>query len=153
MEKKTLFIILGVVGGVLLFGCACAGVGMIFVVGRVRQADRDVRLNDLKEVALAMHNYHEAFRRTPANIEDFQPFLQLSSRVMDRLRKGEIVVVLDALPLPNQTGGTANVIYAWDTRPAAGDVRLVAFMDGSTRALTEAEFQNTPKALTAKTSK
>jgi hypothetical protein len=151
METKTILIILGIVGGVLLLGCGCAGVGMFFVVGRLRDAaERQQRQNDLKEVGLAMHQHYDGLRRMPANVEDFQPYLLLSPAVMDRLRKGEIVVVLNALPMLEQQAGTNNVLYAWDTKPVSGGMRVVAFMDGSTRVVTEAEFQNLPKAATSK---
>jgi hypothetical protein len=151
METKTIVIIVGAIGGVLLLGCACAGVGVFFMIQKVRDAaEREQRANDLKQVALAMHSHYDITKRMPATVEDFQTQLQVSPQVMNRLRQGEIVVVLDALPPTQQTAGTSNVLYAWDTKPAPGGVRLVAYMDGSTRILTESEFQNAPKAATSK---
>jgi hypothetical protein len=157
MEKKTLIIIGSIVAGVLVLGTCCCGVGIFFAITKIRDAAQDVadrqqRLNDLKQITLAMHNCHDEKKRMPASVDDLAPYL-LTGSAVNRLRSGDIDVVWNALPPPKQLSGTSTVIYAWDTKPSAKGLRLVCYMDGFADAITESEFQSKPKALSTKTSK
>jgi hypothetical protein len=151
MQNKTIFIIIGVVAGCFFLGAICCVAGIFLAVPKLRDAaDRAQRKNDLKQVVQAMHNYHSQHNKMPTNANDLQPFL-LGSPVSDRLRRGEIEVVWNAARLTEQSNGTSNVIYAWDTKPAGNGSRLVVMMDGMALELTEAEFQTKPKAAKVKT--
>jgi hypothetical protein len=123
--------------------------GFFFALPRIRgAAERQQSANDLKQVSLAMHSFYDVNKKMPARAEDFGRFLD-SGAVMDRLRKGEIEVVWNALP-PHQQPGGRGVVYAWDTKVFAGGVRNVVYMDGLVEAITESEFQQKPKAQLAK---
>jgi prepilin-type processing-associated H-X9-DG protein len=144
MQKKTLWIILGVVGGGGVLCAGCCGVGAFFAVPRIRDAAaRTQSATDLKIVALAMMNYLDTNKRWPAKVEDLQPFLIDAGTARDRVQKREIEVVWGAAGNMPQPG----VVIAWDTRKF-GDGRNVAFMDGHVEFVTEAEFQKMPKART-----
>jgi hypothetical protein len=157
MQKNTILIIVGVVGGFLVLCAGCSGI-TIFAVARVLQSgaentlkkekenkDRRERLDYLKEVGMALHIHNDARQRPPANLEEMLPYVT-DPRVKERLKSGEIEVVWGAKRIMDQPGGSSNVIYAWDTKAAADGKRLVLFMDMSTRELSESEFQNKPKA-------
>jgi hypothetical protein len=145
--NKTVWIILAVVGVLLVFSCLACGVGVVFFVvpGLRNAADRQVRLNDLKEVALAVHACMDDKKRGPANADELATYLR--AQVVERVRKGEIEVVWNAARQMEQKEGTSNVLIAWDTRTDGGQ-RLVVFLDGFTRIMQEAEFASKPKART-----
>jgi hypothetical protein len=148
MEKKTLIIIGSIVGGVAVLGLCCCGVGGFFAYTKIRDAgDRVTRLNDLREIAMAMHSFHDANKgRMPATADDLRPFLSKPT-VAERIKSGEIAVVWNAASL-NEQPNWSNMIYCWETKPANNGNRLVAYVDGMGAQLTEAEFQSTPKAKT-----
>ena len=50
------------------------------------------------------------------------------------------------MPLKDQPDGTANVLLAWDNKVEPNGQRLVLFLDGSARILTDDEFRRAPKA-------
>jgi hypothetical protein len=144
MQKKTLFIILGVlVGGLVVCG-GCVGIGLLIAVPRIREAgERAQSANDLKMVVLAMQNHLDVHKRWPARAEDLQPFLIDAGTVNQRIEKREIEVVWGAVGTMAQPG----VIIAWDTKKI-GDGRNVAFMDGLVEFMTEADFSKATKAKT-----
>jgi hypothetical protein len=157
-SNKTLWIVLGAIGGVLVLGClVCAGAGYFIYSGvstSVReQADRQKRLNDLRQVAMAVQSYQDQNRRGPSKVDELAPYLEGNdSPVVARIRSGDIEVVWNAASHTQQTDGTSNVIIAWDTK-ASGTRRLVAFMDGMARDLSAEQFQSTPKARTTDSKK
>ena len=150
MQKKTLFIVLGlVVGGLGLCGCCGVG-GFFFALPRIREAaERQQSATDLRQISVAMLNFYDVNKRMPAKAEDLDRFLE-GGPVMQRLRKGEIEVVWNALPAHQQPGGRGNVVYAWDTKVFSGGVRNVLYMDGVVEAISESEFQQKAKAQTSK---
>lgn len=153
MQTKTILIILGVFALCLLMCAGCAVGGIFYGIGRVREAaDRTKRMNDLREVAMAAHSFHDAHKRMPGNLEDLRPYL-FGGAAASRVAGGEIEVVWNALPFKDQPLGTSTVVYAWETKPLSSGDRLVAFMDGSTRMMTESEFQAAAKAATFKNAK
>jgi hypothetical protein len=151
VDKKTLYIILGAVGGVLLLCCGCGGIGGFFALRGIRSAaDLQVRLNDLREVSMAAHSHYDAKKAMPASADDLRPFLSPGSKAADRIKSGEIEVVWNALPYPQQTQGTANVIYAWETKKGSDGRWLVVDMSGFAEIISDANFQAKPKAEKAK---
>jgi hypothetical protein len=152
MQTKTIFIILGVVGVCLILCVGCGGIAFFFGIGRVRDAaDRQQRMNDLKQVVLAAHSFHNMNRRMPANANELQGSFLPPGSASNRLRSGEIEMVWNALPFGQQPQGTSGVIYAWDTKPAGNGMRLVGFMDGMADQISESDFLNKPKAATKMT--
>jgi Superinfection immunity protein len=146
-SNTTLLIILGVFAGMLVLGCPC-GIGLLVpAVQRVREAaDRTARLNELSQIGKAIHSFHDTTKRMPAKLDDIQP--SLNAMTMQRLRNGEIEVIWNAVPLPEEDRGTSNVMMAWDTKPAGNGDRLVLFMDGSVQVINENAFHNAAKART-----
>lgn len=80
MDAKTIIIIvLALVGGLALL--VCAGVALLLVLPAVQQARTAARgsqsRNNLKQIALALHNYNDAFRVFPPGgvyAEDGTPY-------------------------------------------------------------------------------
>jgi hypothetical protein len=147
-SNNTLWIVLGAIGGVLVLGClVCAGVGYFVYTGATKAvreaADRTQRSNDLKQLGIAMHNYHDDRKQFPAKLDDLG---LLDSKVREHVRNGDIEVIWDAGKILSYTEGTSNVILAWDTKALPNGDRLVLFMDGSVRPVTASEFQTQPKA-------
>ena len=149
MENKTILIILGIVGGVVVLLACCGVLGVALLVPAVQKvreaADRQQRLNELKQLGLAVHSFHDAKKKMPENVQDLSPYLA-GSLVEDRIRRGEIEVVWGALPLKDQPEGTANVLLAWDNKVEPNGQRLALFLDSSARILTDDEFRRAPKA-------
>ncbi len=144
-SNKTLWIVLGTVGGFLLLGC-CGIAGLIgLVVNAAREsADQVTKANYLNELGIAIHNYHDQHQRMPANVDDILPFVDPG--FTERLRSGEIEVIWNALSFNDEKRSPSNVIMAWFTTPTADGLRPVLFMDGSVGAITEIDFQKRPKA-------
>ena len=79
----TVAIVLAVIAGVLLLGCAGVSVLLIPAVGAARDAAKTAQsMNNMKQMGLAMHNYHDVFMALPyAGSEDPKQGLGLSWRV------------------------------------------------------------------------
>jgi hypothetical protein len=153
MEKKTVFIVLGIVGGFLVLCCGCGGVGGFLAWRAVKSgvdtiADQSKRLTDLKDISLAAHKHYDVKKRMPANAEELRPHLE-DPKVADRIKSGEIEVVWSA-SFPLQPAGTNNVIYAWETKKASDGRWLVVDMAGFASIISDGEFQSKPKAMKAK---
>jgi hypothetical protein len=147
MEQKTLFIVLGIAAVCLVL---CAGFGGFMVYRVVKpEIERDQRQQDFQEIADAMLDHDSATGRTPANLVELQAHLTDPS-IADRIRMGQIQVVWSAARDFDQPGGASSVIYAWETNPSSAGKRMVVFMDGMAREISESEFQTTPKAATLK---
>jgi hypothetical protein len=145
-KKTTLWIILGVAGGVLLLGCvACGGVGVFLFVKGPSKVQEAVRENDLKLIGVAYLTHIDVKKQAPSDRLDLKPFL-LSIKADKRIFDGEITVLWNTARPQEQPKGAGNVVLAWETGVNANTTRQVLFMDGRVQAMTDAEFQQAPKA-------
>jgi hypothetical protein len=146
---SAVWIVLAVLFGIGLFIVLIAcGIGLLVpAVQRVREAaDRTRRMNDLQQVGVAIHSYYNANKQMPAKADDLKPFLAAPTE--KRLLSGEIEVIWNAEPSPEQNAGKSKVIIGWDTAPAFGGNHLVLFSDGEVQQLSDDAFRNAPKAKT-----
>jgi hypothetical protein len=144
------WVILAIVGGVLVVSClGCGLVGALLVpaVQKVREAaERAERMNDMKQVAIAIQNFMDAKNQGPSGVNDLIPYLG-GGKVVARLQNKEIEVLWNVAPRPQQIDGTTNVIFAWESQPdPSSGQRMVAYMDGRVDWVPEAQFPQTPKA-------
>jgi hypothetical protein len=66
-SRTTIIIVLSVLGGLMLLGCLCLIPALLLpAVQQAREAARRAQsMNNLRQIGLAMHNYHDAFRQWP----------------------------------------------------------------------------------------
>jgi len=107
------------------------------------------RGHDLKQVVLAAYSFRGDHHKMPANADDLQPYLKEYPDSMKGLKSGEIEVVWNARTPEDQIQKSNTLLYAWETTAIEDGMLIVAFIDGSVRSVSEAEFQSTPKAIQA----
>lgn len=101
--------------------------------------------NDLKQVALAFHNHHDATGKPPQKAEDLVPYLDKNEKLINALKTGDYVF-LYGVGLLQMTQGTSNTVLAYEKdTPTKGG--FVAYGDGSVKKLTADDFK---KAILAK---
>jgi hypothetical protein len=98
-------------------------------------------MNDLKQLALAYHNYNDAFNKAPEKPEDLGPFVENDQRLLGLLKNKDLVFNFGfSLKQISNTTGTANTVLAYEkdagTKPA-----FVAFFDGSVKKLAPEDFK------------
>jgi hypothetical protein len=97
---------------------------------------------DLKLLSETLLTYSDALRKGPSTIEDLAPYTSFDQRLLDRVRKGELVVImkvstrdLDALP-----GGLDGYIVAYERdAPKKGGQVVTAGM--KVKSVTADEFK------------
>jgi hypothetical protein len=104
------------------------------------QVDKDkVNANDLKQIGLAYHNFHDSTGKAPAKAEDLAPHLENNKRLLDHL-KTERIVFLYGVRLTEMTAGTSNTVLAYEKdAPKSGG--QVLYGDGVVKKLTADEFK------------
>ncbi len=144
MEKKTVFIILGIVGGLLVCCGATGVVGVFFGFKAVQaSADKTKRHNELKQIGLAYHFSCDVNRRPPASLADLrqQP---LSASAVTKLEDGTIVFLYGVAPA-DMTDGSTNTVLAYEKDvPTSGG--YVVFGDAHVDWVTPERFGTLPKA-------
>lgn len=118
----TMFVILAVLGVGFLF--CCGGVGALFFLGRGQvqlAANRNLATNNLRQIGLALHNYHETYGMFPpavVNDENGRP-----------LYSGRVLL----LPFMEQAGlfQAFDKSKAWDSPEnyAVSQASILAFQD------------------------
>jgi len=133
-------------------GLFAAMVAMAIACGnpfaKVREAaDRTKYSNDLKQIAVAMHNYHSANNRMPKDANTLivaSPDLA-GSTAASRLMSGEIVMVW-GFKLVDQTNGASQTLMGWSNAPVFGGKVGVIFCDGAVGIVEATDFNGMQKA-------
>ena len=106
-------------------------------------ADRQKKLNDLKQIGLAYHNCISTTNKPPAKVEDLEPYYERDARITAALKDGTYVFFWN-VKLTDMVNGTSNTILGYEKdAPTKGGA--VLFGDATTKALTAAEFAKTAK--------
>jgi hypothetical protein len=115
---------------------------------RARDVDPKKIVNDLKQIGLAYHNYHDANAKAPTKPADLGPFIENDKRLLGMLENKDIVFVF-GVKITEMTDGTSNTVLAYEKDvPTKGGA--VLYGDGSVKKLTADEFK---KAIIAKPKK
>jgi hypothetical protein len=123
-------------------------VALIMGCGGIQQAaQRAKKRNELMEIGLSYHNFHDQNNKSPSGPADLQQVL-LSPDAAADLNAGTLVVVWDADwdAMMKGKGLPAYVMGYESSAPANGG--LVLMFDGSVNQVTAAEFNALPKAPT-----
>ena len=116
----------------------------LVLVNSVR-ADERVTANDLKQIGLAYHAFHDANNRGPANAEQLAPFFENSKKLLDHLKTKRIEFFYN-VRITDMTEGTTNTVLAYEKdTPTKGGFAL--YGDGTVRKLSAEQFK---KAILAK---
>jgi hypothetical protein len=109
----------------------------------VAPADQAKKLNDLKQIGLAYHNYVSAMGKPPASAADIEPYLEKDSKVPAALKDGTYVVYWN-VKFTDLTNGTSNTLLGYEKdAPAQGGA--VLFADGSAKPVTAEDFAKAAK--------
>ncbi len=140
--RRWLTATLGLVCVVLVLGCGA--------VGKVRQAAaRSKRVNELKAVGLAYHNYCDTYAKGPKGVKDLEPFLRDFPEALRSVQNGDIIVLWGANVPADFPQGTSNTVLGYDKDvPTQGGPVLLG--DASTKIMTAQEFQAAPRPKNAK---
>jgi hypothetical protein len=109
------------------------------------------KVNDLKMIGVAYHNFCDTFKRGPADEKELAPYYENDARLSEALRSGRYVFLwgVSVEDIQADAGTTATVLAYEADAPAKGGHVLMA--DASVRSMTPQEFQAAPKAKPRKT--
>jgi hypothetical protein len=110
-------------------------------------AERAKRTNDLKQIGLAYHAFHDSFRKGPTKAADLGPFLENDKRLLGLL-DDKVIVFQFGVAIADMVDGTSNTVLAYDKDvPTKGGLVLMA--DASVKTMSAEEFKKaklaTPK--------
>jgi hypothetical protein len=108
------------------------------------QQDRALA-NDMKQIGLAWHNFHDANNRGPKDADELAPYFENSKKLLDSLRTKRIDFAFGVSINDLKEKGLSNVILGHE-KDAATKGGLALFGDGSVRKLSAADFAKAPKA-------
>lgn len=133
MRRLTIGLIFGVTG----LSLACGN-----PVAKVREAaERQRQMNDLKELGLAIHNFHDQYSKTPKSIDELdQAGVLMNPDVVGQIRSGQITVIWGFKLQPSY-----QLVIAF--RPTNGNNLIVLLGDGSVRLEPQAAFASLTKAV------
>jgi hypothetical protein len=120
----------------LALSACCVLVG----VGPARAAAKITR-DDLRQIGLAYHAYHDANARGPANGDDLGPYFDAKDRkrLVDAVNLARVVFIFN-VRLQDMTEGTSNTVLAY-VQETPRDGGLVLYGDASIKILTADEFK------------
>jgi hypothetical protein len=109
---------------------------------KVREAaERTNYMNDMKQIGLEMHNFHDRKGRMPKDANELiaaSPNLQ-GSTASNRLLTDEIVMMWE-FKLPDQTQGVSITLMGYSMSPVFKGNAGVIYADGSVRQVDLADF-------------
>jgi hypothetical protein len=118
---------------------------LLLILAGGAPADERVTANDLKQIGLAYHAYHDANNKGPANAEQLAPYFENSKKLLDHLKTKRIEFFYN-VRLAEMTEGSSQTVLAYEKdTPTKGGFAL--YGDGSVRKLSADEFK---KAILAK---
>ncbi len=117
-------------------------------IGTIRQAAQKTQdSNDLKQIVLTYHMFHDEKSRGPDTVDEFSAWAQQKAPeaaiVIGSIKSGKYVFYM-GVRLTTLTDGTVNTVLGYAaTTPTAGG--LVVMADGSVQTMTAAQFAAAPK--------
>ena len=108
------------------------------------QQDRALA-NDMKQIGLAWHNFHDTNNRGPKDADELAPYFDNSKKLLDSLKTKRIDFAFGVSIRELSDKGLSNVIIGFE-KDAATKGGLALFGDGSVRKLSAAEFAKAAKA-------
>jgi Protein of unknown function (DUF1559) len=106
-------------------------------------AERLKKMNDLKQIGLAYHNFFAATTKAPAKVEDLEPYYEKNPKITAALKDGTYVFFYN-VKLTDMVNGSSNTILGYEKdAPTKGGA--VLFGDGSVKPLTADEFAKAAK--------
>jgi hypothetical protein len=131
---------------------ALVGVAALLCAGcwKVQQAaERVKRSNDLKQLVILYHNFHDSQKRGPASADELMPMAAdpQEKAVVQAAKDGKYVVIWGVSfgELAKGNVGMTSTVLAYEKEaPTAGG--MVAMADGNVINMTATEFESTPKA-------
>lgn len=113
--------------------------------GLVRGMDIQEVKNNMKQIGLAYHNYHDTFKRGPSKWQDLSPYYEKVPALDKMLSDGSVVFIYN-VAIRDMLDGTSNTLIAYEKDADTKGLRVVLYGDGSVDVLPEAEFQAKTKA-------
>jgi hypothetical protein len=109
----------------------------------VAPADQAKKVNDLKQIGLAYHNFVSAMGKPPTSAADLEPYLEKDSKVPAAIKDGTYVVYWN-VKFTDLTNGTSNTLLGYE-KDAPTQGGAVLFADGSAKTLTVEDFAKAAK--------
>ena len=102
-------------------------------------------MNDMKQLGLAYHNFHDKNARGPKDVDDFLQGTNAEDHpVIKMTAAGGPVVFIWGVNIPDARAGAGNTVLAHQSQvPTSGGI--VLFVDGHVERLTAAQFAARPK--------
>jgi hypothetical protein len=113
--------------------------------GIIRTRNLQLVQNDFKQLGLAYHNFYDARKRGPANVDELAPFFDNDARLKQALQQGQYVFHWN-MGLNQMPQGTSNTILAYERDPDAAGNRVVVMGDATPKIMGKADFEAALKA-------
>lgn len=125
--------------------CVSLALVMLLTGCNVRQAaQKQKKMNELKAIGIAYHNYVDANAKAPTAATDLKPYLQGFPEAERMLADGTVVFLYGVKPNEMPQGSSLTVVAYEAQAPTSGGIVLLG--DGSVKTVTANEFQGLSKA-------